>query len=64
MKKYKFHPTELSEKAFKVYSTSDFTFYKDGDQWYGSDSPKENPTMKFKDIADIEEFLEEFSDEE
>lgn len=64
MKKYEFHPTELSEKAFGVYSTSDFTFYKDGDKWFGSDSPKATPTMKFKDIADIEEFLEELSDDE
>lgn len=54
MKKVEFHPTELSEKAYRVYSTSDFTFYKDGDKWFGSDSPKAAPTIKFKDIADIE----------
>lgn len=64
MKKYEFTGTnELSEKAFKVYSNSDFTFYKDGETFYGAYNPNETP-FELGNIEGVENFLLEFSDED
>lgn len=63
MKKYEFTGTnELTEKAFAVYSDSDFTFYKDdaGTFYYGlnqNDKPSELGT-----IEDVNELLEQFAE--
>lgn len=64
MKKYEFTGTnELSEKAFGVYSNSDFTFYKDGDTFYGAYNSSEDP-FELGGLEDVETFLMGFSDED
>lgn len=64
MKKYEFTGTnELSEKAFAVYSNSDFTFYKDGDSFYMAYNSVEEPS-ELGTLEDVEEFLMIFADED
>lgn len=54
--KREFIPSELTEKAFAVYSDSDITFYeRDGVFWYGF-NPQEDQ-MKLGTIEDVEELL-------
>lgn len=54
--KREFIMSELTEKAFAVYSDSDITFYeRDGVFWYGF-NPQEDP-MKLGTIEDVEELL-------
>ncbi|MBD5451282.1 MAG: hypothetical protein HDR25_01445 [Lachnospiraceae bacterium] len=63
MKKYEFTGTgELSEKAFNVYSNSDFAFYKDGDTFYGAYNSNEEP-FELGAIEDVESFLTGFAEE-
>lgn len=62
--KYEFFPWELTHKAFKVYSNSDFTFYYDTKSktfWY-SDNQKSDPVAELGDIIKVNEFLESFSE--
>lgn len=64
MKKYEFTGiNELSEKAFNIYSNSDFTFYKDGDTFYGAYNSSEKP-FELGSIEDVESFLMEFAYED
>ncbi len=59
--KKEFSPSELTEKAFEVYSNSDITFYaKDGSFWYGLNSA-EDP-VELGTIEDVEEFLISFDE--
>lgn len=59
--KKEFSPSELTEKAFAVYSNSDITFYeKDGSFWYGLNST-EDP-VELGTIEDVEEFLISFDE--
>ena len=53
---------ELSEKAFNIYSNNDFTFYKDGDIFYGAYDSSESPFV-LGNIENVENFLIQFSEE-
>jgi hypothetical protein len=62
--KYEFADNELrSQKAFEVYSNSDFTFYTDGITFFCADNPKSAPYY-IGTIKDVVEFLEGFAEEE
>lgn len=59
--KREFIPSELTEKAFAIYSDSDITFYeKEGIFWYGF-NPQEHPA-ELGTIEDVEEFLLSFDE--
>ncbi len=63
-KKYEFTGTnDLSEKAFEIYSNSDFVFYKDSDTFYASYNSSEEP-FELGSIEDVESFLLSFEDDE
>lgn len=49
------------EKAFKAYSNSSFTFWKDGDTFFYSDNPS-SEKVKLGTLANVNEFLEQFVD--
>lgn len=59
MTKYEFREHELSEKAFGVYSDSDFTFYKKDGVFYMGYNPKETPS-ELGTLEDVENFLLDF----
>lgn len=64
MEKYEFTGTnELSEKAFKVYSNSDFTFWKKGETFYYGFSQNDTPN-ELGTLEDVENFLLQFVDDE
>lgn len=58
MKKFEFMPYDLNEKAFEIYSISDFTFYIDdsGCFWCAENS-KAKPLEKLETLKDVEEYL-------
>ena len=62
MKKHEFRENELSEKAFEVYSNSDFVFYTDnGYTFYASDNVHDTPDVVGNGtLQDVEEFLLQF----
>ena len=63
MRKYEFTGTgELAEKAFKVYSNSSFTFWKDGETFFYSDNPN-SQKIELGTLEDVNEFLESFAEE-
>lgn len=59
MKRYEF-TVELTEKAFSVYSDSNFIFWKDGDTFFYSDNPK-SQKVELGTLEDVNEFLEQFA---
>lgn len=62
IKIYEFTGTnELTEKAFQVYSDSSFTFWKDGETFFYSDSPS-SEKVELGSLEDVNEFLEQFVD--
>lgn len=62
MKKYEFNKSELSEKAFEVYSDSSFTFWTDAaGTFYRSDNPN-GERVECGTFEDVNEFLEQFAD--
>lgn len=62
MKKHEFTGTnELTEKAFKVYSNSDFTFWVDGNTFFYSDNPN-SQKVELGTLKDVNEFLESFAE--
>lgn len=64
MKRYEFTGTgELSERAFNVYSDSDFVFYKEGETFWAGYNQKEDP-FELGSLEDVEDFLMEFADED
>ena len=60
MKRYQF-TNELSKKAMKVYSNSDFVFYKKDDVFYCADNQNSEP-YQIGTLDDVEMFLLEFAD--
>ena len=61
MNKYEFNKSELTEKAFTVYSDSSFTFWTDADgTFYRSDNPN-SEKVEIGTIEDVNEFLEIFA---
>lgn len=60
MEKYEFSGrNELSEKAFAVYSSSDFTFWKERGIFFYSDNPY-SEKIELGSIENVNEFLEQF----
>lgn len=55
MRKYEF-TNELTEKAFNVYSNSDFTFYKEKDTFFVADNQNSEP-RELGTLEDVEEYL-------
>lgn len=64
MKRYEFTGTnELTEKAFDVYSNSDFAFYKDNaGMFWKADNQNANPDTEIGTIRDVIDFLEQFAE--
>lgn len=62
MKRYEF-TNELTERAFHVYSNSDFTFYREGEVFLVADNQAAKP-YELGSLEDVEEFLLQFADEE
>ena len=62
MKSYQF-TNELSERAMKVYSNSDFVFYKDGETYFCADNQNAAP-YHIGTLEDVEAFLMEFAEDE
>lgn len=61
MNKYEFDKSELSEKAFKVYSDSSFAFWTDAaGTFYRSDNPN-SEKVEVGTFEDVNEFLEMFA---
>ena len=61
MVRYEFNKTELTEKAFAVYSDSSFTFWKDeAGTFYRSDNPN-SEKVECGTIEDVNDFLEMFA---
>lgn len=57
MKKYEFNKSELTEKAFAVYSDSSFTFWKDAaGTFYRSDNPN-SEKVEVGTIEDVNDFF-------
>ena len=57
MKKYEFNKSELTEKAFAVYSDSSFTFWKDAaGTFYRSDNPN-SEKVGVGTIEDVNDFF-------
>ena len=63
MKKYEFREYELSEKAFDVYSNSDYDFYENSDgEFFVADNAKSNPfIVGIGTLNDVNDFLETFA---
>lgn len=62
MKRYEFTGAgELTEKAFRVYSDSSFSFWKDGERFFYSDNPN-SEKVELGSLEDVNEFLELFAD--
>lgn len=60
MNKYEFDKSELTEKAFAVYSDSSFTFWTDAaGTFYRSDNPN-SEKVECGTIEDVNDFLEMF----
>ena len=58
MKKHEFSPAELSERAYAVYISSSFTFYKsDKGIYYCADNQSSTALDEIGTLADVEEFL-------
>lgn len=61
MNKYEFNKSELTEKAFAVYSNSSFVFWTDvAGTFYRSDNPN-SEKVEIGTIEDVNEFLEIFA---
>lgn len=61
MNRYEFNGSELTEKAFTVYSDSSFTFWKDAaGTFYRSDNPN-SEKVEVGTIEDVNDFLEMFA---
>lgn len=61
MKKHEFSASELTEKAFAVYSDSSFAFWTDAaGTFYRSDNPN-SEKVEVGTIKDVNEFLEMFA---
>ena len=61
MNKYEFNKSELTEKAFAIYSDSSFAFWKDANgTFYRSDNPN-SEKVEVGTIEDVNEFLEMFA---
>ena len=62
-KKVEFSPYDLSEKAYKVYSTSDFAFYKyyDEDCYLMAENSCAFP-FEIGTLKDVEEYLLYFAE--
>ena len=64
MKRVEFREYDLTEKAFEVYSNSDFAFWKDRTgKYYVADNQKADP-HELGTIDDVNDFLEAFSFQE
>lgn len=62
-KKVQFTQHDLSEKAFKVYSTSDFVFYKYNDEeCYLVAENNHSFPYEIGTLKDVEEYLLQFID--
>lgn len=63
--KYEFCEWDISQKAFEVYSNSDFVFYKifynHKDVYFASDNQNGN-TYYIGTLKDVEDFLLQFAD--
>ena len=64
MKRKEFRPEELTEKAFDVYSNSDFEFYTEKDEYFVAYNANDTHPQKLGTIDDVESFLLQFVDEE
>lgn len=64
MKRYEFTGTnELTEKAFYVYSNSDFAFYKDNaGTFWKADNQNADPDAEIGTLEDVIDFLEQFAE--
>lgn len=61
MNKYEFDKSELTEKAFEVYSDSSFAFWTDAaGTFYRSDNPN-SEKAEVGTIEDVNDFLEMFA---
>mgnify|MGYP000136158978 FL=1 len=61
MKKYEFNKSELTEKAFEVYSDSSFAFWTDATgTFYRSDNPN-SEKVEIGTIENVNDFLEMFA---
>ena len=61
MKKHEFSASELTEKAFVVYSDSSFAFWTDAaGTFYRSDNPN-SEKVEVGTIKDVNDFLEMFA---
>lgn len=63
-KKVEFTYKDLSEKAFGVYSNSDFTFYVDSENLYFLADNQNATPYEIGTIADVEEYLLQFAEVE
>lgn len=62
MKKYEFTGTsELTEKAFDVYSDSSFVFWRMGETFFYSDNPN-SEKVELGTLEDVNDFLESFAE--
>lgn len=61
MKKIEFADYDLTEKAFEVYSNSDFRFYENNGVYYYSVG-SEDEKSELGDMAAVERFLLEFAE--
>lgn len=52
---------DISQKAFEVYSNSDFVFYKHKDVYFVADNQNSEP-YEIGLLKDVEEFLLQFAD--
>ena len=59
--KKEFRPEELSQKAYIIYSNSDFVFYQDGEKYYYADNNRDNPS-ELGTIESVNDFLESMSE--
>lgn len=63
MKRHEFREYDLSEKAFNVYSNSDFVFYENSDgEFFVANNQNSKPFMVGNGtINDVNDFLEIFA---
>lgn len=61
MKKYEFNKSELTEKAFAVYSNSSFAFWKDANGTFYRSDNLNSEKVKIGTIEDVNDFLEMFA---
>lgn len=65
MKNKEFRPNEITEAAFDIYSNSDFNFYTDSEGiYYVGLNAKTSDIQELGGIADVEEYLLSFVDED